>query len=61
MNPLKNPDVDKIRQDERNRLLDDFAGFIDAYSRQGEDGRDYILVSALQNHIEYISSKEMSE
>ena len=37
---------------ENKRVLDSFEGFIDAYSREDEDGHDYVSVLALQNHIE---------
>ena len=39
---------------EREKVLDDFVKFVDAYSRQGEDGHDYVSVIALQTHIVYL-------
>lgn len=51
------PDWNKVRErtmreDAREKVLNSFDGFIGAYSRQDEDGHDYISVLALQNHIE---------
>ena len=45
---------DSFYKSEREKVLDDFVKFVDAYSRQGEDGHDYVSVIALQTHIVYL-------
>lgn len=45
----------------REDVLKLFSGFIDAYSRQDEDGHDYVSVLALQNHIDSLRSCSTKE
>ena len=55
------PVAGDIAAQAREDVLKLFSGFIDGYSRQDEDGHDYVSVLALQNHIESLRSSSTKE